>query len=423
MPVRDYEQGFRVALDTLLRDDMVSSLNKEHLIRFLKGYKNVSFARKRIFVAHIHKLLRDTTDIEKDMMDRDLINSLFERYETECSRAYYGTIVNVSLRFVRWIYDKDGQKPTGFKDIKNIGKGQSLRNITPEDMLSWEDAGMLAAQTNSIQMKAILYTQLDGGFRPSEFVDLNYGDIQTRGKYAIVRVRKGKTGSRDVLLYHAVPRLQAWLTVHPTKKPDDPLWMIEDANKSHPKDRNTSNRYTYTALKKRLLIMAEKAGFGSHQRSGRFIPRKPLDFYNLRHSACTLAKLENLNPGLASDKFGHSIEYYEEVYGRLGQDDLINRFAKAYGDEEARKKSDEFKTILCQRCGKVNESTRKDCEACGSPLTMQRALETTNDTQRLKEEIRTLRENQKSMVKQYLKELLEQHPDDLSQALQALKGG
>lgn len=390
MPIIDYEQQYETSLRKVLASKAISDANKSHLKRFLHGYKDVTVARKGIFVRHIEKLLEATDDIKEDMHDRDKINKVFEKLERNYSPSYYSTIVNVSLRFVRWLYDEDGNKPKGFRDIKNKGKDGSKRKLVPEDMLTWKDMEKLLQHTNSIQYKALLSTQLDGGFRPSEFIDLNFGDVQVKGKYIIAHVTRGKTGERDVILYRSVPSLQAWLHVHPTKRAQDPLWVIEDPGKSHRLDGEVSKRYTYAAIKKRLRILAEKARFGSYKQvNGKevFVPQKPLDFYNLRHSACTLSKLENVNPGLAADKFGHSVEYYEEIYGRLDKDDLIKRFAKAYGDDEARRKSEELRTLECSRCGRVNEPGIKDCINCGAPLTLERAMQAHDELSILKEQL------------------------------------
>ena len=51
----------------------------------------------------------------------------------------------------------------------------------------------------------------------------------------IARV-KGKTGSRDVVLFKSVPYVQKWLQAHPSKEKNAPLWIIEDIKKSLKKE-------------------------------------------------------------------------------------------------------------------------------------------------------------------------------------------
>ena len=79
-------------------------------------------------------------------------------------------------------------KPKGFKDIKGIPKIKQKRKLNPEDMVTWEDGEKLINSTNSMQLKAVLATQLDGGFRPSEFIDLKYGDIIQKNDFIIVSI-------------------------------------------------------------------------------------------------------------------------------------------------------------------------------------------------------------------------------------------
>ena len=94
-------------------------------------------------------------------------------------------------------------------------------------MITWEDGLKLIKQSNSIQIKAVLMTQLDGGFRPSEFIDLKYGDCERKKDFILVSIKDGKKGSRIVTLYKSVPFLFAWMQAHPTKKSNDPLWIQE----------------------------------------------------------------------------------------------------------------------------------------------------------------------------------------------------
>lgn len=369
MPIINYEKAGETARETLLTDDTISTTNKEALRDFFKAY-DVSPARMALFSKHIALLLRETDDIRRDMQDRQKINAIFSELRNKISPSYYATAVNVALRFTRWL--NDGERPKGFKDIKNLSKQKQKRDLRPEDMVSWEDGLKMAQYATSNQWKAIILTQLDGGFRPSEFHDLNFGDITRKGKFFVAHISKGKTGSRDVILFKCSPALDRWLREHPTKQKEAPLWVMEAGEKSRIANRKGGViRYRYPALSKRLRYFAVKAG----------IP-KPADFYNLRHSAATLAKKDNLSPDLAAAKFGHSVEYYVNVYGRLSTDDNVKRYSKAYGElqEESEQKD---RPIICHVCEAINAPGCDMCEKCNSPLTIKKALEIENakDTQ------------------------------------------
>jgi len=363
MPIVDYERQAELAKQRLYSRQDISKTNKKYLDKFFDGYA-VSPARIKIFCKHIHYLMKIHNDIKAAMTDKDRINKEFRQLREELSQNYYNTVVNVSNRFVRWL--NDGVKPKGFVDIKEIGKKKERRRkLSRDDMVTWEDGLRIIKQTNSVQFKALLMTQLDGGFRPSELVDLNYGDIDVKPKdFFIAHIKDGKTGERDTILFKSVPFLQRWLQLHPTKKKSDPLWITEYPLNSHRKDAQSKdiNRYQYSAIRKRITELFDKAKV-----------KKPCDFYNLRHSACYLAKLDNIPLEEAAKKFGHSTEFFTNVYGRLDTGDSVKRLKKHYGMVEEQKKKE--LNIRCSTCDTVNRPSTEICEKCGTPLTMAKALE------------------------------------------------
>ena len=156
-------------------------------------------------------------------------------------------------------------------------------------------------------------------------------------------------------------------TNHPINeipKKNDPLWVMEYNNKSHAKDKKFSEgiqRYNYDALRQKLIDIRKNANL-----------EKPLDFYNIRHSACVLAKLDNLPLEECSRKFGHSVKFFTEVYGRLTTEDSIERLSKHYGLKKAKEMIELNRS--CSRCGFVNEPKSDVCEQCGSPLSLKKAM-------------------------------------------------
>lgn len=369
----NYQRIAERSLRSLLDDPKISTKNKEDFKSYLKGI-DVSNARIGIICNHIKHLYHNMSDVIGTMHKRDKVNSVMKALGKELSNGYFETVKKVSKAYVRW--HNDYNTPAGWKDIKSNGKSQK-RDLKPEDMITWDEGHDLANSTTSIQIKAIFLIQLDGGFRPSEFLGLNYGDVQIKENFAIARVRDGKTGSRDVILFKSVPYLQRWLKTHPSKKKDSPLWIQENNNK------NGITRYKYSALQKRIRTIASKIKLN-----------KPIDYYNLRHSACYLSKLDNVNPELAARKFGHSIRYYTDTYARLSPEDDIRRYSKHYELED--KKIEEPKTVICERCNTVNEpidpqkNSEAYCEQCQSPLTIETAQLLAAETTELKEQMAQL---------------------------------
>jgi integrase len=349
----------------ILGSDKISGKNKSELRKFLDIY-DVTPARVSIFLNHIKYLLEETQDIKKDMNDSGKINMIFRKLRKSAKNSHYATIVSVSLRFVRWL--NDGEKPKGFKDIKGISKKKQNRELSPQDMITWEDAERLIAATPSIQIKAIIATQLDGGLRPSEFVGLNYGDANIKGDFIILDVKKGKTGPRNVTLWRAVPHFLKWYKAHPSKKKDSPLWVQED------KTNGNIIRYKYPAIRRRVNSLFNITGLD-----------KPSDFYNLRHSACVLSKKDNVPEELAAAKFGHSVEYYVNTYGRLSTEDVLERYSRHYGLNTKQEAVE--KNIKCGRCDFINVPKASICEQCGNPLSLGKAIEMKKETENRIDEI------------------------------------
>lgn len=378
MGVVDYEHIARQSVELVNRDTGISDKNKKDFGRYLQAL-DVSAARVGIIANHIKLLFHELPDVVGSMQERDLVNRTFKRLSRNLKPGYYETVKSVSKAYVRW--HNDSETPAGWKDIKGNNKKAQRRNLRPEDMVTWEDGLNLANATNSVQIKAALLVQLDGGFRPSEFIDLNYGDISIKKTFAVAHVKRGKTGPRDVILFRSVPYLQRWLMAHPRKKKDAPLWVQENGREL--------TKYRYDAMRWRVLELGRKTEL-----------QKPLDFYNLRHSACYLSKMDNTNAELAARKFGHSLEYYTQTYGRLSPDDDIKRYSRHYGLDKGKEKQEQT-TTECVKCSTVNEPGIDVCVQCGNPLTLDRALDIVDDSNKLKEQVAELQEAMK-LIKQHI---------------------
>ena len=381
MAIVDYSARWKQKLDNILKDKSISEDNKKTLKKFWMAY-NVSEARKDIFLGHIIFLLQDSKNIIKDMQNRDKVNRMFNEFRKKLGNARYITLVNISCRFVRWL--NDNNKPKGFTDVKSISSSKMKRKLMPNDMITWEDNLNMSNATNSIQIKAVIPTQLDGGFRPSEFESLNYGDAEQKKEVIVVNVRDGKTGQRLVILYRAAPYLSRWLMAHPTKKKSDPLWIREFDTKAR-KVTGSSERYAYTSMAKRVKELGKKIKLD-----------KPLDFYNFRHSACVLAKLDNLPLDECAKKFGHSVKFFTETYGRLTTDDSIERITKVYGLSEEKAKIEINR--ICPKCEFKNVPSSEICERCSSPLSLKKALEMDN-TIELQKQIDTMQKEKEDTTK------------------------
>gem|GEM_PF-1607206 len=360
VPIIDYEKRADKAEQRVFDNPKIPDATKTILRRFLTAY-DVSAARRQIFCDKIPPLLVSFDNIEDALTDRDAINEFFAALRKRYSPASYATYINVVRRFLSWL--NRGERPQSLCDLRGRTIKGARRNLSPEDMLTWEDGCKIADAAFSVQLSAICLTQLDCGFRPSEFVDLNYGDVEVRTGLAVFHIRNGKTGSRSVVAHRCVPVLLKWMDAHPTKRPEDPLWVVESELLDSHQQKLRIRRYAYPAMKKRLRMTGERAGI-----------RKPLDFYSLRHSSCVLDKLDNLPTDLAAERHGHSVKHYVGTYGRLSVKDVMRRFHSHYGSEPEETPS-RMEHLNCPTCNHINTHDSKWCSSCGTPLSAIGAVE------------------------------------------------
>lgn len=382
MPIIDYEERARKSEVKLFANTNISEKTKRKLRQFLIAY-NASAARRSIFIDKIRPIVEYFDDIEEALTDRDAINECFADLRQRYSPATYATYINVTCRFLSWM--NDGERPNSVRDLRQRGvKLRNTRNLNPNDMITWKEGLRIAGVSPSIQTAAIGPTQLDCGFRPSEFVDLNYGDVKVNTGIAVIRVRGGKTGDRSVIARRCVPFLLRWLEAHPTKRAEDPLWVFEDSVQSDSAGRIHVRRYTYPAMRKRVRDLARRAGV-----------HKPTDFYSLRHSSCVLDKLDNLPTEMAAERHGHSVKHFVSTYGRLSLEDNMHRFRLHYG-LESEQSSKQVAHHVCPNCEAVNLEDAKWCSRCGQPIAaavheIAPVAQASEDTSQLRAELDQLR--------------------------------
>lgn len=389
MPIIDYTERAEKDNKVFFNNPKITKENKEAMTKVLKSY-HVKDATKSIFLQRMGKFLSYFKDINKDMNNFDVVNDVLVKLEHTGS---FETYRNKSKRFTKLL--NNGKLPEEFERAwSNFKKKNGGRKLEPEQQLKWDEAIELIKQTNSIQLKAVLMTQLDCGMRPSEFIDLNYGDLKQKGDFIVIKVKQTKTDKpREIECWRCVPYLLRWLQSHPTKKINDPLWLQEAQNEGEIK------RYGYSALLKRVnslntitwkRIKTKKGSYKVADKK-RFENVK-LDFYALRHASCFLDKADNIPIDIAAYRHGHDITFFTQVYGKEDSEARMSRLNKSRGketDKELEKKK-ALSPIPCQRCKFINEPLAQICEDCGSPLSMKAALNVENER---KSEIEKMKED------------------------------
>ena len=108
---------------------------------------------------------------------------------------------------------------------------------------------------------------------------------------------------------------------------------------------------------------------------------------------------------MAASKFGHSVEYYVNTYGRLSPEDVIQRYSRHYGIKSEQRKIEN--PINCQRCEFINEPKADYCEKCGSGLSIRASLDAEKEKDRKIKELEKQIAEMPGMIKEMLKQDIE----------------
>ena len=352
MPAKDYTKAAQVAHNRLLQDPQISEENKALFKEFVTFYHQ-SAARKSIVFEKLRWFFLYSSDFKKDMWDKTLFKGILSTLYAE-KQGYFETFRNIIPMFAKRVNEDEPVKPV-IDAFRVFPKAKTKRDLSPEDMITFENRDTLISHTHSLQMHAVIATQHDAGFRPSELTDLNYGDVvKISPPYVWFKIRKGKTGPREVWIFRAVPHFLKWYYLHPTKQKNDPLWVQENNTGGRIK------RFEYGAMVKRVRELNQR-------KRAPILLNKPLDFYNFRHSACYQAKKDNIPPEEAAKKFGHSVDHFINTYGRLDRTDREDRLATAHNLCVPEKKKMES-TQICKRCDHINLPQATMCDRCAYTL-------------------------------------------------------
>lgn len=269
MPTMDYEAAARV-LDYVESSPQIHSENK----RLIQAYHrdmvlaDISAAQQQKVLSHF-KIITDHvgqtpfTELDKDDI-ADLVAWLYTRGTSASTVVDYKQAIK---QFWKWL--NNGEDPVETKWIRRGPVEQ--RRILPQSLLTPGDVQALVEACPNERDRAFIAVLWETGARIGELIDLEVNHIEdtTLGKQVVV---SGKTGSRRLLLLESESYLDAWLNVHPNRRPGAPLWCKIDEQQGSP-DEMISYQYIRLSI---LNKAREQAGI-----------EKPVNPHHFRHSRAT----------------------------------------------------------------------------------------------------------------------------------------
>jgi len=229
---------------------------------------DISPAQQQKVLAHF-KIITDHVgqtpfaDLDKD----DIVELVAWLYTRGTSASTVVDYKQAIKQFWKWM--NDGENP---EETKWIRRGPlEQKRILPQSLLTPCDVQALVDACHNERDRAFIAVLWETGARIGELIDIQVRHIEdtTLGKQVVV---SGKTGSRRLLLLESESYLNSWLTAHPTRQPDAPLWCKIDEVQGSP-DETISYQY----IRLRILDEArEQVGI-----------EKPVNPHHFRHSRAT----------------------------------------------------------------------------------------------------------------------------------------
>lgn len=382
LDIYDYDQRMeRYCKNIRKRGDLLDS-HKKTIFEFdrqLQG-EGLSKARRLKYfqtLIQIGKIL----GISFEDADREAI----KRVMTEIDRrgfsgdTKHGYIAQLK-RFYKWLRSKDNPN---YPDVETPPEVRWLRsnfgnngNRLPGSLPTDEEVQALCEAATYWRDRAFIEVLDDFGCRPQELLTLHLRDV-VFDEYGAVVVVDGKTGQRRVRIVQSAPTLANWISHHPMNgKRDAPLWlkMRQDGEyEGEPLDYGSAK-----ALLKRLCIRAKL---------------RKLKMYDFRHRRAT--KYAQILTDQQMD------EYFGWVHGskmprryvHMSGKDMDPAILKAYGFKVEEREAGLKKPKECNRCHTMNSPLAQFCHRCGLALDIKAALAKDEDTQSMKAEIATLKED------------------------------
>jgi integrase/recombinase XerD len=352
--IYDYEYRLKSGLELLDRTKTIAVEDKALIKDFLAHLKanGVSTGRLAKYLFHLKNLGAHLGVTFKEAKRADierLVSWLTDQDYTPHTVSDYAFALKRFYKFVRF-GNVDPETPYP-EEVRWVRRGLKASERTLPDFVTEEQIITLVSAADKLRDKAMLSVGYEGGFRASELLLMNVGDVTLDERGARVKVR-GKTGERRVRLISSAPILGEYLDVHPLRdNPSAPLWLNESTNSCH-------RRLGWAGWDRQLKYIASKAKI------------KKRRFYNhlLRHGSATAAA-KYLSDSQLKIRYGWSMgSRMPAVYVHLSGQDLDEKLEEIYAGRPIQLSKPQFAPIMCIRCGEPNTPGVRYCKKCGTPL-------------------------------------------------------
>ncbi len=340
----------------------------------------------------------------------------------------------VLLRFFKWLYSPNEEqdrrkKPPVVQNVPKL-KRKEISTIKPSDLWDEEDDQIFLKYCSNKRDRAFHILAKESSCRPSEILGLKVKDFSFQktidGKiYAQITVN-GKTGTRNIPVFGAVPYLKDWLlNGHPTGTKNPNAYLIPSMDTNLYKNigsrmNSGSANLIYRRYKLKVFPKLLEDPNVPHEDKAKIqrLLQKPFFPYVLRHSSLTHKARKLTAPLLrqhAGWTPGSNMELkYTHFFGAESNDTILSEI---YGLEtaatlKAKKMSVAMIPITCPNCKEPNIPDSKWCNHCQMLFTTEAHHETIQAQKEKDERLDKLQrmvEMQQANMEKYIREQIESY--------------
>lgn len=317
---------------------------------------------------------------------KEWTNDAINRYVSETRGKYKkNTIRNtfINLRkFSSWLVENNHNTTLNIAKVLKIQypKPDSTTK-TPAMMLSTEEIDKIIESGRNPRDRCLLSILTESGARPSEVLDLKWGDLKI-DQYGVIMNASGKKTKtpRYIRLVHSAPYIGAWKNDHPF--PNDGSYVFTSF-----KNPRGDRRITHGALK--IILRDAKNRAGTEKR---VFP------YLMRH--CNVTRMLEQGYTDSTIKLVHWGTLKTQMLGTYGHvsnksidDETLGKEGVIQTSKRQRKQVHQ-----CPNCQLIVTPTMQYCPKCGQSLTEQARQKTETAMDQLVKVLSTLTPEQKAAI-------------------------
>lgn len=146
----------------------------------------------------------------------DKVKSLDKCSENDLKRIISNLKVTEKTASLYKVYLKNYFKWRGEPDKIAWVKCRKIKtHIREDDLLTSDEIKQMFEACKHPRESALISILSESACRISEALNLNINDLSKTDYGFKMRIREGKTGSRDIALISSIPHIMQWLNIHP----------------------------------------------------------------------------------------------------------------------------------------------------------------------------------------------------------------